>query len=268
MPTFTFTACTWNMQRGRTLTAGKSETQTKQNQRTSRLAGLRSICQNHDVVFIQEPGKDLREHLNTSPFGMTWHIDPREDNQSDSSACRSILAVNTGELTTVRLNFHSGAESASRYPAAAYWDVEDTNDYEHRILLVSLHATSGYGGGKNTQILTDVLDDYLDDNCPVLLVGADFNAESAQYQPVKKPNVPTHQSGSKLDGFYGDNKSVEQASDKYIELDTPVTVNNFTLRIGGNDKGCYHSGQRVSDHRPVEVTARIKWREKKRRRLI
>jgi hypothetical protein len=180
------------------------------------LGELKNICKNYHVVFIQETEKDLREHLNTSPFGMTWHIDPREDNQSDSSACRSILAVSTGELTTVRLNFHSGAESASRYPAAAYWDVEDTNDYEHRILLVSLHATSGYGGGKNTQILTDVLDDYLDDNCPVLLVGADFNAESAQYQPVKKPNVPTHQSGSRLDGFYEDNIDNEDGTTNCI----------------------------------------------------
>ena len=246
---FQFTAATWNIQRGRTVTPASTAGAA---QAAARHAGLQNLLLRADVLLLQEPGMDLR----AAPLGgLVCHRDSREDNQSETSACRPQIYVTTGTLTEVRLRHQAGGDDAFRFPAAAVWEVAG-----NKVLLISLHATSGGGGSVSAQDLLDAVEDWWNtrsngEKCPTVLVGADFNAPSGQFSTLLLPRDPTHQSGHRLDGFFVDRSDNGSQS---ITAGTPDLVPGFTLNHGDQpDRGCFFSGQRVSDHAPVIMQVTI-----------
>lgn len=261
--TFTFKAFTWNMQRGRSISAPSTgENTTDKASRIARLSALKTLCGTFDVGFITEPGLDLRDCVSSGKNPFTdvpgqWVMNKERDNQSDSNACRPMIYVRdqNSKLTAnpFPLNTKSGADEASRNPAFATWTV---NNYP--ILLVSFHATSGYNGKNNVQDFYDELDDEKSAKWQVVLVGGDLNSVDAKYGGSNMPKgVATHQSGSTLDGFYADRSvqfdlQIESTKAQVVETDFSLITTDMK-----GAPGCYFDSQRVSDHRPVSLSATV-----------
>lgn len=245
----------WNMQRGECIVQGA----TSQDEFTQRKAALIWLCQNHDLGFITEPCKTFRGAIKSPMMAATypsgqWIASSKDDNQSDSHACRPMLYLKTGlsPASEFLLKTTSGADEAHRYPAAAIFEFERA-----KILIVSLHATSGGGGAKNLQ---DVLSEVEDKNAPKWhgwIIGGDFNAGDAQYGGVSQTmsTVPTQKKGNILDGY-----TVGQNDD----APCVIAISSVTVPAGFvlvSDKGCHYNGVRVSDHAPVAATVTISRRE-------
>lgn len=295
MAGFEFTACTWNMQRGRTVSAREqNELPETRLTRAARLQALRYLCDTYDVVFLQEVGQDLEGNEAAAHAGGMWHWDRREDNQSQGHACRSAVFVGRGRLVGQTLPHQSGKSTAFRYPASAVWRAGFSRESGDNVLLVSFHATSGGGGLDDTRGLQQALDDTVSQACPTALVGADFNSRS---RLLSMPSAPTHQRGDFLDGFFATNVDAPDPEDPTIHLSQADREGGFGLmtdlrmrpvdealaaameRTGAVGRipasirariaaealpaapGCYFAGRRISDHIPVVVRARVEWDE-------
>jgi hypothetical protein len=244
----------WNMQRGECIAQGS----TPQNEFTQRKAGLTWLCQNYDLGFITEPCKSFRGAIKASIMSGTypagqWIMCGKEDNQSESHACRPMLYLKTGlpNAKECSLNTKSGADEAHRYPAAAIVE------YDAKILIVSLHATSGGAGANNLQ---DVLSEIEDKDKPAWhgwIIGGDFNAGDARYGGVSQTMATsaTQKKGNILDGF-----TVGQNDDAPYEIAIgPVAPPSAFVLVPGT--GCLYNGVRVYDHAPVAATVTISKRE-------
>jgi hypothetical protein len=240
----------------------------KKKQRLKGKLALEQLCQDHDVGFVTEPGQDIRDTLLSAdrsalPAG-TWACCGLSDEQSEHAACRPLIYVKRGTLTVQNEKFESGKDGSSRYPACAVWSVDDIN-----LLLIALHATSGYGADKNVQGMLD----FVEEKCcgkarrqrsrawTAWLIGGDMNSVSGAYSPLRVPNDVTQQSGYTLDGFFAD--CDDQAEDQdLIKINSVAVVPQFTLYTKhnaplGTDVGCYFQNVNVSDHRPVEATVQV-----------
>ncbi|GLQ96157.1 hypothetical protein [Dyella mobilis] len=257
----TISVCAWNMQRSPIETDRRYRKQ--DDARRNRKAQLHYLCSQYDIVCISEPSKGLRESVNdphahaSLPSGGTWMASSFIDNQSDSAACRSLLFVKARlKPQTVDINFTSGSDDASRYPAAAIINVSGI-----KLLVVSFHATS-YGGASNTNNLIELLHEKTGDmkswEHVGVMVGGDLNCEEAKYGGTRTPDEVTHQRGGVLDGFYAE--GIDAMASALV--DGVRIVPGFKLRttrsakISGKEPGCFRIGTplRLSDHAPVCAT--------------
>lgn len=245
---------TWNMQRSPSL-AGNPFATGKAAAAYWRQQVLRSLCLANDVGFITEPGKDIRDKVTVTntitelaDTGKFYRSD-LQDNQSDSSACRPVLFIRSTRLTLsygVSIHFTSGSEEAMRYPAAVTVRTQDGVN----VLLVALHATSGFNAGENVnQYLDRCHED--DQSARAVIVGGDFNSS---VPGTHMPATITHQSGHIIDGFFAQGLSPSVV----CELSGPVEtwVGNGYLMERGDGKGFMHrpvnaDPLHLSDHCPV-----------------
>lgn len=247
---------TWNMQRAECILQ-KSKDLTLQSQFTQRKAALAFLCANYDVGFITEPCLAFRNALKDPHSaalypGGEWIASEQEDNQSDSSACRPLIYLRAGlqKASSPRLKTTSGNVQAQRYPATAI-----IKDEGLKLLLVSLHATSGGSGSNNLQDVMDEIDDGAEQGkWDAWLIGGDFNAGDAQYGGVRKSMAKsaTQKKGRVLDGFFTDHAD-------HVDCESEVSSVNH---LGGNfgfvtGTGCTFNGIRVSDHAPIAAAFRL-----------
>lgn len=255
---------TWNMQRRRSFLPSSLNNNKIVSDKVKE--ALISLCAAHDLGFITEPGQDIRGFIgsNNSPLPGVWIASGIEDNQSDSSACRPLIYSKNDILTSYDINFKSGGESAVRYPAAAKLSKDG-----HNILVVSMHATSG-GGANNVQDFLDKIEEMSESykaEFDAWLIGGDLNANEARWSPLRMPNVPTHQRGYTLDGFFSD-RATRDGCMSIIDISRIETDKQFKLEIVGSKNkvaGCYFRNVKVSDHIPVTAQIDIKIDKKRRR---
>ncbi len=222
------------------------------------------MCDWADIGFITEAGQDLVAAVtvpNTTsallPGGYGWwNCSSLKDGQAGVMDCKNLI-FSKRKLIRADVYYESGAESY-RYPAAGHF----TDAGGPRILLVSLHATSGGGGVKNS----DELFDHLDSSprrrhgADVVLVGGDMNCRRRHFI---QPAAATHQSNSVLDGFayeVYDNPRDEEFSVQFGAPSVPTLGGELKLKTtampGPLAPGCYNqlggaAWIRVSDHTPV-----------------
>jgi hypothetical protein len=254
---------TWNMQRGGSI--GKPRSATQKARYDARTAVLNAMCKWADIGFITEPGNDLigavtapnvTSALLPSGYGF-WNCSQKADGQKGSHDCKNLI-FSKRILTTCEVNFKSGADDCYRWPAAGYFQDADGP----RVLLITLHATSGGAGAENSRALLDHLDGSpgLRHRCHVALIGGDMNFNHTWFH---MPTGNTHQSGSRLDGFM---HNTYFGLDKYFTcvVGTP-TVATFQgkakLVETGDAKGYFlqqgTTWTRMSDHAVVHSIATI-----------
>lgn len=245
---------TWNMQRGSSIAPGPSANRDRARERK---ALLEALCATHDVGFITEPGKDLITAVSTvnTTSGLLpqgpgfWNCSILTDGQQGTNDCKNLI-YSKRILAPVDFDFRSGSDDAYRYPAAGVWAA----DLTLRVLLVTLHATSGGGGHDNSNELLDYLDRSENKrkhgNCQIVIAGGDMNCNHRHFF---MPQTPSHQSGSTLDGFIYECYD----EDAVVTVTTPVVyTGNGSYRLQTNvDKGYYAVNgtvvTRISDHAPV-----------------
>jgi len=251
---------TWNMQRGSSISPGVHADKPKAAERRKLLD---TLCSTYDIGFITEPGNDLINAVSTSnattlllPNGPGfWNCSLLSDGQQGTHDCKN-LVFSKRILSPVDFDFQSGSDDAYRYPAAGVWLV----NADLRVLLVTLHATSGGGGHDNSNALFDYLDTTANKtkhgNCQVAIAGGDMNCNHRHFI---MPQTPSHQSGSTLDGFMYECYDEDAA----VDISAPVVY------FGGGsyelettiDKGYYAvngtTRVRLSDHAPVTTNVSI-----------
>lgn len=203
-----FLLFTWNLQRQRTISSTRAGSISHDELRLDVLKDLVSRCR---FGFITEPGLDLRsalvdeEDIGELPDAVNLYRDTGTDNQDESSACRPILASKDRsdlQLGTART---SGAIHAYRYPCAQVIAIEGI-----KVLLVSLHSTSGASGKANTkEIIKHYCTQVRKEKYGGMIVGGDFNAHIDAFGEdyvYKMPGDPTNQGAGAdsggIDGFY------------------------------------------------------------------
>ena len=256
---------TWNMQRGASISEKNSISNSEYTQKAqARLKLLTKLCEDHDVGFITEAGKDLSDAIDTPnttsvllPKGQGyWNVAEKEGTQDLKAGCRCLLFCK-GIAESRKINFYSGKLKASRYPAAA------TND---DVLLVSFHATSGGGGGDNINSLVERLVDGVGPNLihpnhyKLVIIGGDFNSNrSFISQPKKNTHQSPNGSGAILDGFFCTHRMGSDSRIK-ITIEPKIFRSHPKDGFGG---GNFSTGwwtalnnnlfMRVSDHAPVSA---------------
>ncbi|QBR01541.1 endonuclease/exonuclease/phosphatase family protein [Paraburkholderia pallida] len=263
---------TWNMQRGGSIGTPRSATQKERYDARKKI--LLALCKWGDVGFITEAGKDLVAAVTTPnhtsaqlPMGYGWwNCSQKADGQKGKNDCKNLL-FSKRILRNKEVNFRSGADDCYRFPAAGYFD--DPGDGA-RVLLITLHATSGGGGGVNSNELLDHLDETprMRHRADVVLVGGDMNCNHRHFA---MPTDNTHQSGSKLDGFvyevYDDNDA-----NFVVRIEQPEVATfagNARLVETGDPLGYFlkkgTTWVRVSDHAPVLAEVEIALSKKRKR---
>lgn len=257
-----FRVFTWNMQRGRSMTAHHSYNQKAIHKMEARGNALTHLCDTSDIGFVQEAGQDLHGPIRTNaaapfPSGRSaWRAAMRPDFQSDHNPCRSALFCKVGSMRVIHLDVLSGAWDHERFPVAAILTIGG-----FRILLCSFHATSGYKALANVRDFADRVDAMCEDparRLDAVLVGGDFNCVFAgvSYSPRA-----THQNGTWLDGFYsyvppGSRvKSITISNVRILDVPTRMELRadpSLFGRLGFYARARPHWGPtRVSDHVPV-----------------
>jgi hypothetical protein len=130
------------------------------------------------------------------------------------------------------------------------------------LLLVSFHATSGFGATQNCEgYFDEFYQNDFDRSIPLLwIVGGDFNCNPRK--GVHMPTASTHQSDHVLDGFFAD----QQATNFEVTLisgpQTYVVGNNpgqgrLITDTSVNPHGYVVNGLHLSDHCPVTAQFQI-----------
>ena len=130
------------------------------------------------------------------------------------------------------------------------------------MLLVSFHATSGYGATQNCEGYFDSFYEF-DGNSSVPLlwiVGGDFNCNPRQ--GVYMPPTSTHQSDHVLDGFFADQNGTNFQVTRTTGPQTYVVGNNpgegqLITDTSVDPHGYVVNGRHLSDHCPVTAEFRI-----------
>lgn len=265
----------WNMQKGCTVTPHTSAVDAKYDR--ARLKVLEALMKSTVAGFVTEPGIDLRNALTSNdktalgklPDGNLYR-DTRADNQNDDGACRPLLWSTAESRLAISTSKTSGRVDAYRYPCA-----QVITHQKAKILLVSLHATSGYSGKFNTkEIIEDFVEFAKQEDYGGVIVGGDFNGHMTG-TGYAMPSTPTNQgataSGSAIDGFYFFSNKDLKGDDKYIvefDIKEPkvFTEMGSTLvfpsdALGARKPGYYVTDDdwgkpaqyRVSDHAPVLI---------------
>ena len=264
---------TWNMQRGQSVSwkdAKKEPDRLKERYRV-----LKALVDWADFGFITEPGMDIRNGLDaysnlSNPDGW-YYVSGLDDNQNQASACRPVVysklgfsrVPNPGERY---VRFSSGADTAHRYPALGivklpYNDGQGNNE----LLLVSFHATSGFGATQNCE---GYFDEFYQNQVignqaraiPLLwIVGGDFNCNPRQ--GVYMPPTSTHQSDHTLDGFFADqngtNFKVTLTTGPHTYLRDNGGKGQLITDTYVDPHGYVVSGHHLSDHCPVTAQLQI-----------
>lgn len=266
-------AFAWNMQRGSSIIPPKSPADSKLKAE-ARGHLLAALCAAHDIGFVTEPGNDLinavsapnaTSNLLPNGYGF-WNCSNEADGQMGTHDCKNLI-YSVFQLTPVEVGYSSGSDDCYRWPAAGTFHQVN----EAKVLLITLHATSGGGGWENAKGVFDYLDGKLKDRhkCRVVLVGGDMNSNHSFF---RMPTVSTHQSGHVLDGFASDQYDYyEGCSDPDADVDAsfliataialPSTSGKLVTASGSTPLGYYYKYQgdwvRVSDHAPVRTDLTI-----------
>lgn len=267
---------TWNMQRAQSVSqynlVRSPLASNKDNQIRERYRVLKKLIDWADFGFIIEPGQDIRTALNDFSLpGLQRNFlaSQLQDNQTESSACRPVVYSKTPFLSTpntteLYINFLSGAQKAHRYPAAGIVKLREKDGQGNReLLLLSFHATSGFGADVNCQNYFDMFyQSFMGQTVPLVwIVGGDFNCPGGK--GVYMPNTSTHQSNHTLDGFFADQNGTN------FEVDLETDVKTFIQGQATNGEGELETdtyidphgyvvnGYHLSDHCPVIMKLRI-----------
>ena len=235
---------TWNMQRAQSVSqynmAISPIASSKDNQIRERYRVLKRLVDWADFGFIVEPGQDIRTNLNNFSLpGLQRNFltSQLQDNQSDASACRPVLYSKTPfssapSTTELYINYLSGAQKAHRFPAAGIVKLRDKDGQGNKeLLLLSFHATSGFGANENCQAYFDKFyQSFMGDTVPLVwVVGGDFNCPAGK--GIYMPQTSTHQSNHILDGFFADQNGTN------FEVDLDVEARTFIQGQATNGEG-------------------------------
>jgi hypothetical protein len=231
----TYNLATWNMQKGPAVQDLAKTNIFAAAALSARFQILEQLKNNHDVVFVQEPPKEIRAEtqVNIQELGAQENVwisyNENWDNQDHKSANRPAYYSN---LTIFPAEAPhdcpvSGNEDACRLVAMGWAEVVQLG----KVMFMSLHATSGFGAKKNTDDILSWLDHWIPAEHPgvkVVLIGADFNHTPNPVSRVMDncrvefslPNNMTQQSGNAIDGFC------------CLIFDNEITVKwDYTLRL-------------------------------------
>jgi hypothetical protein len=255
---------TWNMQRAQSIS--RTDATIRERYRV-----LQTLVNWADVGFITEPGKDIRTGLNNFQLpGLNRHFYASQmgDNQTDASACRPVVFSKTPIShptpdANSYVQYLSGGANASRYPAAGMVDLPPGSN---KLLLVSFHATSGFGADENSRTYFDNFYPRSDRGfraphpAMVWIVGGDFNCNAGN--GVYMPTTYTHQSSHTLDGFFADQYDtrfvVTDSVAAYTYLNGHTTgEGNLETNVHINPHGYVVNGHHLSDHCPVCAELKI-----------
>lgn len=265
----------WNMQRGNSISPPAYPADKRLRAR-ARAALLARLCDEHDVGFITEPGNDLIgavSSVNTTsaqlPNGVGfWNCSELADGQKGSHDCKNLI-YSAAKLKRVEVEYEAGKDDCYRWPAAGVLILVN----EPPLLLVTLHATSGGGGWENARGIFDFLDENLKQRhkARAVLVGGDMNSNHSYFRMCE---TPTHQSGTVLDGFAGEDfDSYEGAPEAHRDVSLKFeSRTSLALRADAGafpkpgdkaDPGYYfwfeQQWVRVSDHAPVRNVVSFKY---------
>ena len=267
---------TWNMQRAQSVSqynmVRSPLASNKDNQIRERYRVLKKLVDWADFGFIIEPGQDIRTALNDFSLpGLQRNFlaSQLQDNQTESSACRPVVYskapfLSTPGTTELYINYLSGAQKAHRYPAAGIVKLRDKDGQGNReLLLLSFHATSGFGADVNCQNYFDrFYQSFMGQTVPLVwIVGGDFNCPGGK--GVYMPNTSTHQSNHTLDGFFADqngtNFEVDLETDAKTFIQGQATNGEGELETDtyADPHGYVVNGCHLSDHCPVIMKLRI-----------
>jgi hypothetical protein len=272
----TYKVFTWNMQRAQSVSkwnvADSPFLSDKDKAIKERYRVLKKLVDWADFGFITEPGKDIRNGLNDFALpglNRNFLASQLQDNQTKSSACRPVVYSKTPfssspGITELYVGYLSGGKNASRYPAAGIVKLgkKDGEGNKH-LLLLSFHATSGFGADENCQGYFDKFyENYLGQAVPLVwIVGGDFNCNAGK--GVYMPRTSTHQSDHILDGFFADQNGTG------FEVDVDIEAKTFVQGQASNGEGELETdtytdphgyvvnGYHLSDHCPVTMKLRI-----------
>lgn len=260
---------TWNMQRGRSVSRADATIR-------ERFRVLKALVDWADFGFITEPGQDIRNGLDAY-YGLQglrgrYYVSTLVDNQNNAMACRPVVYSRHGFARAPQgakpyLRYQSGADQANRYPAAGIVALLNGDGQgNNELLLVSFHATSGFGAAQNCEGYFDSF--YQFDgisSVPLLwIVGGDFNCNPRN--GVHMPAASTHQSDHVLDGFFADQQATNfevrltSAPEPYVNGNNP---GEGQLIMGdpnvghANARGYVVNGLHLSDHCPVTAQFQI-----------
>jgi hypothetical protein len=255
---------TWNMQRAQSISRTPGNATIRERYRV-----LKALVDWADFGFITEPGQDIRDNLNNFGLpGLNRHFynSQNADNQNPAAACRPVIYSKTPIShptpdANSYVQYLSGGANAFRYPAAGMVDLPPA---PNKLLLVSFHATSGFGADENSRT-------YFDNfyprpqrpNAPAMvwIVGGDFNCDAGN--GVYMPTTYTHQSSHTLDGFFADQNgtrfAVTTSVAAYTYLNGHATgEGNLETNTHIDPHGYVVNGYHLSDHCPVCAELEIK----------
>jgi hypothetical protein len=260
----TFKVFTWNMQRGQSISLND-------NTISQRYQLLHALVSWADFGFITEPGRDIRDGLNNFQLpglDRNFCVSQLPDNQSDGSACRPVVFskrpfVRFPLQSETYIQYLSGADQAYRYPAAGIVRLDQHDGEGHQdLLLLSFHATSGFGANDNCQAYFDSFYQNVlgwggsPTAVPLVwIVGGDFNcpAGRAIYMPI----TSTHQSGHIIDGFFADQNGTNFEVRQIAAAQTWTGNCQFITNPNVNPRGLVINGLHLSDHCPVIAQLQI-----------
>jgi hypothetical protein len=240
---------TWNMQRGQSISQ-------LDNTIRLRCQVLSNLVGWADFGFITEPGMDIRQDLAQGALrGLNRNFCASQlaDNQSDGSACRPVVFCKVAfsripPTTASYISYLSGGDDAYRYPAAGIVTLP-LNDGQgnNELLLISFHATSGFGATWNCQSYFDSFHGQFGGGAPLIwIVGGDFNCNGGP--GVYMPATSTHQSNHILDGFFADHHGTNF---QVTAAAAPQTYGQLITNTLVDPHGFVVNGCHLSDHCPV-----------------
>jgi hypothetical protein len=248
---------TWNMQRGRSVSREDATIR-------ERFRVLKVLVDWADFGFITEPGMDIRNGLDAYSrlpnLNGRYYVSTLVDNQNDAAACRPVVYSKRGFARAPHgakpyLRYQSGADQANRYPAAGIVALLNGDGQgNNELLLVSFHATSGFGAAQNCEGYFDSFYQF-DGNrsIPLLwIIGGDFNCNPRQ--GVHMPPTSTHQSDHVLDGFFADQNGTNF---EVTLISGPQTYGQLITDTSVDPHGYVVNGLHLSDHRPVTAQFQI-----------
>jgi hypothetical protein len=267
---------TWNMQRAQSVSqwnvAHSQFASQKDNTIKERYRVLKKLVDWADFGFITEPGQDIRNSLNdfTLPgLNRNFFASPLQDNQTESSACRPVVYsktpfVSNPSTTELYISYLSGGQNAHRYPAAGIVKLRENDGQGNKeLLLLSFHATSGFGADENCQGYFDKFyENFLGQAVPLVwIVGGDFNCNAGR--AIYMPATSTHQSDHVLDGFFADQNgtnfevAVETDAKTFLQSEVNNGEGKLETNTHTDPHGYVVNGFHLSDHCPVIMKLRI-----------
>lgn len=266
---------TWNMQRAQSVSSRLVHQPNAVVRERYRV--LKALVDWADFGFITEPGKDIRDNLNNYHLpGLQRNFCTSQlgDNQNDASACRPLVYSKVPFSGFPSTNesyacYSSGSDEANRYPAIAMVTLPQSDgNGNNQLLLVSFHATSGFGAYENCRGYFDSFYQFRQGGfgptaIPLLwIVGGDFNCNGGS--GIYMPPTFTHQSGHILDGFFADQNGTNFQVTQSTAAQTYLTVNGGEGQLITNTHvdphGYVVNGHHLSDHVPVFAELCIKRR--------